>query len=224
MQRDLQEVTKPTKIVLIGVTKPTKIVLIEVTKPTKIVKRGLPCPLFHLRGRTKMLKWVSIPEEYLNYLRDNGDKRIPYSDYGKDKYKPFFGVLFTIGNYAYVTQISHPQSRHLTMTEKPDFKKIYDGNRLLCVVNLNYMFPVPISELEYIQYANIEQYRSFKDDDEKSKYIQLLRKELQIINTRNIGVDAKMVYDHKYLYPKSNLANRCIDFRMLENLADQYKK
>lgn len=170
-----------------------------------------------------MLKWVSIPEDYLNYLRDKGDKRIPHSDYGKDKYKPFFGVLFTIGNYAYVTQISHPQQRHLTMTESPDFKKIYDGTRLLCVVNLNYMFPVPVSELEYIQYANIEQYRSFVDDNEKSKYILLLRKELQIINTKDIGNAAKSVYDKKYLYPKSQLAMRCLDFRMLESLADNYK-
>ena len=31
------EVTKPTKIVLIGVMKPIKIMLIEVTKPIKIV-------------------------------------------------------------------------------------------------------------------------------------------------------------------------------------------
>ena len=171
-----------------------------------------------------MLKWVSIPEEYLNYLRDNGDSRIPHSDYGADKYKPFFGVLFTIGNYAYVTQVSHPQSRHRRMTEQQDFKKIYDGKRLLCVVNLNYMFPVPVSELEYIEYANIEQYRSFKDEAEKSRYIQLLRKELQIINSRNMGVDAKNVYDHKYLYPESNLAKRCIDFRMLEKVADEYTK
>ena len=171
-----------------------------------------------------MLKWVSIPEEYLNYLRDNGDKRIPYSDYGKDKYKPFFGVLFTLGNYAYVTQISHPQNRHKTMTEQPDFKKIYDGTRLLCVVNLNYMFPVPVSELEYIEYADIGNYRSFKDEFEKSRYIHILRKELQIINRRDIDIAAKLVYDNKYLYPESKLAKRCVDFRMLENLAEKYKK
>ena len=171
-----------------------------------------------------MLKWVSIPEEYLNYLREKGDGRIPHSNYGKDKYKPFFGVLFTIGNYAYVTQVSHPQHRHLSMTEKPDFKKIYDGTRLLCVINLNYMFPVPVSELEYIKYANIEEYRSFESDSEKSKYIQLLRRELQIINTRSIGEAAKSIYDNKYLFPESNIANRCIDFRLLEKLADEYTK
>ena len=83
-------------------------------------KKRATMPSFSFKGKKKMLKWVSIPEEYLNYLRDNGDKRIPYSDYGKDKYKPFFGVLFTIGNYAYVTQISHPQERHIAMTEQQD--------------------------------------------------------------------------------------------------------
>lgn len=171
-----------------------------------------------------MLRWVNIPEDYLNYLRENGDTRIPYSDYGKDKFKPFFGVLFTIGNYAYVTQISHPQRRHFTMTESPDFKKIFNGRRLLCVVNLNYMFPVPVSQLEYIEYANIEKYRSFVDEKEKSQYIYLLRKELQIINTRGIETAAKSVYDNKYLYPESSVSKRCIDFRKLEKLADQYNK
>lgn len=170
-----------------------------------------------------MLKWVSVSEEYLNYLRNNGDRRIPYSNYGVDKYKPFFGILFAVGNYAYVTQVSHPQNRHLTMPEKQDFKKIYSGSRLICVVNLNYMFPVPLSEIEYIQYNNIEQYRSFKDDNEKSKYIQLLKKELQMISLRDLDIEAKKVYNHKYLYPNSNLSNRCIDFKALENLAEKYK-
>ena len=55
MQRDLHEVTKPTKIVLIEVTKPTKIVLIEVTKPTKIEKEGIYA-LFLLKRRNKYAK------------------------------------------------------------------------------------------------------------------------------------------------------------------------
>ena len=95
---------------------------------------------------------------------------------------------------------------------------------MLCVVNLNYMFPVPVSELEYIQYANIGNYRSFENEVEKSKYIHILRKELRIINTRGIEADAKAIYDNKYLYPDSQLAKRCIDFRMLEILASHYKK
>lgn len=39
------------------------------------------------------MEWLVIDEKYLNYLRDK-ESRIPKSDYGNDKYKPFFGVLF----------------------------------------------------------------------------------------------------------------------------------
>ena len=39
------------------------------------------------------MKWIHVNENYLDYLR-NVEKRIPKTDYGTDKYKPFFGVLF----------------------------------------------------------------------------------------------------------------------------------
>ncbi|MCI8517559.1 MAG: hypothetical protein HFG75_11955 [Hungatella sp.] len=40
----------------------------------------------------KRMYWVDIEEDYLSYLRDF-EKRIPFSDYGADRYKPFFGVF-----------------------------------------------------------------------------------------------------------------------------------
>ena len=169
-----------------------------------------------------MFKWVDVPDNYLDYLRNSGDKRIPYKDYGTDKFKPFFGILFTSGKFAYITQISHPQKRHFRMKEAPDFIKIFKGKRLLCVVNLNYMFPVPLELLTEIEYANIEKYRNFNNDDEKSQYIYLLRKELQIINTKKLSEQAKEVYNNKYLYPNSPLSQRCVNFRMLEELAMEF--
>ena len=33
--------------------------------------------------------WIDIDDKYLDYLREF-EKRIPYSDYGTDKMKPFF--------------------------------------------------------------------------------------------------------------------------------------
>lgn len=38
------------------------------------------------------MEWLVIDEKYLDYLR-NIDSRIPYSDYGINKYKTFFGVF-----------------------------------------------------------------------------------------------------------------------------------
>ncbi len=52
-----------------------------------------------------MLKWKIVEEEYLKFLRENYDSRIPYSDYGKTKYKPFFGKLFELGEMSYISQI-----------------------------------------------------------------------------------------------------------------------
>ena len=48
------------------------------------------------------MKWINVDEKYLDYLRSI-EHRIPMTDYGSDKYKPFFGVLFEIDNLYYVT-------------------------------------------------------------------------------------------------------------------------
>lgn len=166
-----------------------------------------------------MFKWVDVPDEYLDFLRKNGDKRIPYKDYGADKFKPFFGVLFTTESFAYITQISHPQGRHYHMKDALDFVKIYKDERLLCIVNLNYMFPVPADLLTEIKYADIEQYRNFNNAKEKSKYIYLLRQELQMINIKDLSKQAKKLYDNKYSYPDSFLSQRCLDLKSLKHLA-----
>lgn len=49
------------------------------------------------------MEWLVIDEKYLDYLRQE-DSRIPKSNYGKDKYKPFFGTLFETEEFYYVTR------------------------------------------------------------------------------------------------------------------------
>ena len=203
----LQLVTKPIKIVLIEVTKPTKIVLIEVTKPTKIVlirELAMRGSLF-LLGRKLMMKWINVNEKYLDYLRAN-ESRIPKTDYGNDKYKPFFGVLFEVDDLYYITQVSHPQPRHNSMRQQKDFFKVYDPhqpNRLIAVVNLNYMFPIPKEETTPFEKSKINTYRTFQTESEKSRYIDLLDKELIAINSMNIGTKASELYKFKYDYPEN---------------------
>ena len=59
-------------------------------------------------------RWINVNEKYLDFLR-SFEKRIPRTDYGSDKYKPFFGILFEKDDLFYITQISHAQPRHLKM-------------------------------------------------------------------------------------------------------------
>ena len=66
------------------------------------------------------MNWINVNEDYLDYLRET-EGRIPRTDYGTDKYKPFFGILFEVGDLYYITQVSHPQQRHRNLKQQKDF-------------------------------------------------------------------------------------------------------
>lgn len=90
------------------------------------------------------MKWKIVNEAYLDYLR-NVESRIPKSNYGVNKFKPFFGVLFDLDDeISYITQISHPQSRHVNMKSQKDLHKVYDlkSNKLLCSLFLNHLLKI----------------------------------------------------------------------------------
>lgn len=141
-------------------------------------------------------------------------KKIPFSNYGENRYKPFFGVLFETDGLYYVTQVSHPQERHHNLRQQKDFYKIYDPKqpqRLIAVVNLNYMFPVPKTETSYFRKSEIHTYRKFSSEAEKSKYVDLLDTELHVINSMGLGEKARYIYNLKYSKPIHPISKRCVD-------------
>lgn len=172
------------------------------------------------------MEWINVNEKYLDYLRET-ERRIPKTDYGTDKYKPFFGVLFEVGDLYYITQVSHPQDRHKRLKQQKDFFKLFDPNirgRLIAVVNLNYMFPIPKEQTSPFIKKNIHTYRTFKTEKEKSQYIDLLDTELAIINSMDLGTKAQELYRLKYDSPDDDVSKRCIDFKAMEQLAVKYCK
>lgn len=170
------------------------------------------------------VNWKVLDNDYLNFARTNYEHRIPHSDYGKNKYKPFFGSLFEIGDLVYVTQVSHPQQRHDRMKPNLDFYKIYSptSGKLIAVVNLNYMFPIHTALVSRLDYKNLDAYRNFASNKEKDSYIALLETEIKEINKLRIVENAKKLYEKKYLYPDSSIARRSLDFKKLEQAC--YKK
>ena len=113
------------------------------------------------------------------------------------------------------------------MKQQKDFYKVYDPQnieRLIAVVNLNYMFPIPKGQTTPFEKKNIHSYRTFETEEEKSKYIDLLDRELLSINRMNIGKKAEILYQMKYEKPESVISKRCIDFKVMEDLALNYKK
>ena len=168
-----------------------------------------------------MYNWKLIDEDFLDFLRTK-ETRIPKTNYGLGKMKPFFGELFEKDGLAYVTQISSAKPRHLKMKQTLDFLKFYDSkNDLVFVVNLNYMFPVPKKYLSNLNYAYIY---SLKSPTEASKYISFLKNELKMLNSQDITKKALRIYQLKQNNPNHVISNRCFDFLSLENACHEYIK
>ena len=167
--------------------------------------------------------WCTIDKDYISFLKKY-DGRIPNIDYGNNGYKPFFSPLFEKDGLVYVTQISSTKPRHLKMKESIDFVKIFNktNKNLISVINLNYMFPVPKSEIIEVKYKNIDNFRTFSSLDEKNKYINLLKYEMKVINNKNIQAQALKVYNS--VNTDSFLKNRSLPFLLLEEKATEYSK
>lgn len=85
------------------------------------------------------------------------------------------------------------------------------------------MFPVLKDEIVKLEMSNIDTIRSFKNEVQKSKYIDLLNKELREINNLPIEKNAYKLYKDKYTYPDSFISKRCLDYKALENKAREWK-
>lgn len=84
------------------------------------------------------------------------------------------------------------------------------------------MFPIPKSLIEDLKYGNIESHRTFSSDDEKFKYVALLKSEIKSINTMNLEKHALDVYNIRMNYPNDKISQRCLDFKNLERLCKLY--
>lgn len=168
--------------------------------------------------------WIKINDNYLQYMKENADNRIPNQDYGENKYKPFF-KLFTIGKLSYVTQINHAQPRHNRMNEMQDFHKLKHNGRLVGVVNINYMFPVLDKHITEVSETEIRKIiEGGRDLDKTDAYMQMLASEEEQIISKNIGYKAQIMYEqHLGNRLDRKLFDRCLDYSRLEQETLKYE-
>ncbi|MGL6101129.1 MAG: type III toxin-antitoxin system ToxN/AbiQ family toxin [Fusobacteriaceae bacterium] len=160
------------------------------------------------------MKWCTIDKKF--------EPKIPDIDYGEKKLKPFFTPLFKVGDLIYVSQVTSPKPRHSQIKEDLDFVKLFKGTKIIGVVNLNYMFPVPESLIIEIEYSFLENFKEFQTEKEKNDYIVLLKKEMKEIKNRNIDKKAEELYSLRYTFPDNRVSKRCLDYKFLENRCLEY--
>lgn len=170
------------------------------------------------------MNWYVVDKQYINYLTQF-DPRIGYVDYG-ERLKLHIGILLSINSFHYYVPISSPKPKHLKMSNGLDFHKLQDvsTNYLYAVLNLNNMIPVPNQCITQLKYNEIESFRSFMSEKEKTDYIYLLQKEKALIDKAQDTLQTKALklYTKCTNNPTSTLAARCCNFKLLESKYNSY--
>lgn len=159
------------------------------------------------------LKFYEVDGEYIKYLRENGDQKIPNIEYEKHK-KFFCGIVLTINNFNYFAPVSSYNKKvhtsFLIMDKDRETKKL----KAISSLRFSFMFPCPI---EYLSQ------KDFSKEDEKYKI--LLRKELHYCNTNREKIKkmANEVYKLGLNEKNRQKFNIC-DFKKLEEKCLEYIK
>lgn len=169
------------------------------------------------------LRWYIADKEYVKYLKQFEEKveNIEYSE----KLKPYIGILININGFDYYVPISSVKEKHYKMSNRMDFVKIIQKEKIIGVLNLNNMIPISDNNVKQLKYEQIEEYREFKTEEEKRLYISFLSFELALINrnAEKIIKNANDLYNEKKNNKNSNISKRCCDFKLLEEKSILYK-
>lgn len=172
------------------------------------------------------MNWYVVDKKYIKYLIQF-DSHVGYVEYG-ERLKLHVGVILSIENFNYYVPISSAKPKHKTMSNNIDFHKLVDekNGQLYAILNINNMIPVPHECIKQLKYNNIENFRSFRDKNEKDKYIYFLKKEKHLIDSMQdiLYSKARKLYMKCTSNPKSALALRCCNFKLLEEKCNLYTK
>lgn len=169
------------------------------------------------------MDWYVVDKNYINYLL-TFDSKVGFVEYG-EKLKLHIGIILTVDEVNYYVPVSSAKSKHLRMSNSLDFHKIEFEQQLLAVINLNNMIPVLDKCVTQIKYNNVSNFRSFETEQEKTNYIYLLQKEKKVIDSITTILSEKAVKLHKNVLekPSSKLAQRCYNFKLMEEKLKLYK-
>lgn len=158
-----------------------------------------------------------IDDKYISFLKNSGNKGVENNYANTDNQKPYVGVVVKVKGYDYFAPLSSPKEKYQRMSDSnPTLFKIEKSNKkMIGVVRLNNMIPVPKKSLHKLEFNKI------KD----SNYRNLIKDQYKIISTNADKVQSKAesIYDlvvNKRNEFYSNLSN---DFSKLEKDCESYQ-
>ena len=171
--------------------------------------------------KQEKLKLYQINMKYIRDLHKKDDNVSSVSPQIGKQHRLYIGIVVICNKRKYLIPLSHPSEKHLKMSPKADFDKIYDKkNKIIGVLNYNQMIPV---EMSMIELFNINENKN--DSAAIKHYKQLCKDELTWCrkNEELICNKANVLYrlctDENSNYKGKN---RCLDFKKLEIVCDKY--
>ena len=133
--------------------------------------------------------------------------------------RPFVGVVVVCDEHKYCIPLDHPKEKHYKMKNDVDFTRIFDGDKLIGVLNFNNMIPVDDG---LIKPLNV---KPGKDDSPAEKAYKILcAKELDWIQKNQEAIIKKANKLYKIIQlemTSNNLKKRCLDFKKLESVLEK---
>ena len=106
------------------------------------------------------LKFYEVDREYIKYLKENGDDKIPNIEYSKHK-KFFCGIVLTINNFNYFAPVSSYNKKAHTVFLIMDKDRETKKYKPISSLRFSFMFPCPIEFLSE---------KDFSKEDKNIKY------------------------------------------------------
>ncbi|WP_353888408.1 type III toxin-antitoxin system ToxN/AbiQ family toxin [uncultured Treponema sp.] len=133
--------------------------------------------------------------------------------------RPFIGIVIICDEHKYCVPLDSAKEKHKTQKNDVDFARIFDGEKVISVLNFNNMVPI---DDQFITKINLKP--SPKDSLAQANYKKLCIKEIKWFrkNQEAIVRKANKLY---YLVQKPNcssmLKKRCNDFKKLEKVLEK---
>ena len=165
------------------------------------------------------MEFYHITDEYLNYLRDKGDKYVPYNK-AEGKQRPYIGIITTINDFQYFIPLHSPKEHQGRFQDRVTDKILDpdDNTKLLGYLKYNNLIPVKESE-----YTKVD-FESIKSMD--TKYYSLIEKERKYLQNKVEKIQKKAQLVHrKFLSdkPEDDFYKRCcLNFVKLEECCLNY--
>lgn len=169
--------------------------------------------------KQERLNLYIVDIKYVRDLAKKDDNVLSVSPQSEKDRRPFVGIIIIWKDKKYCIPLSSPKKKHETMKNDVDFMKIYDGERMVGVLNFNNM--IPIDE----RYAHVMDLKIKRDDLIPIVYYKkMCTKQLKWCRENQQKIIKKanklywMITEGK---ANSNLKKRCCDFIKLEKILER---